>query len=324
MKVYNFCPITYFDFEEDHILFIENSTIVKGNLAFEELPLKEKVPNEIGGIQMKQVLNSFNIIGPTESETEPPPNGLLPHQHLSFNEYLGILWLIKDNSVSTEFGCAISSGGFVSTSHIIEQNTNAAGEYETVRFTIAEIEWLKSTYKIFGKLFSVNISDLNEISSMMDQATGQFYRLIDEAETSRLTRSWNAISRARMTFILNKKIADYVQALESLFSTNGAEISFRIQCYVPLFLGMDSVGSLKVASLLKLAYDVRSKHAHGDVLSKKSSAFKYGLKNISREVDTILRQIIIKIISMEGSEDLKIFTDQQYANDYFLNKIFAR
>ena len=114
---------------------------------------------------------------------------------------------------------------------------------------------------------------------------------------NRLQRAWMFLRSARTENFLPIKISFYMSLLEALFLSQGTEISHKLGERTALFLGGDTESKIKNYDIIKSAYDIRSKFMHGDILKKTNES----LINISTNVDSLIRKILIKAINEESN-----------------------
>lgn len=93
-------------------------------------------------------------------------------------------------------------------------------------------------------------------------------RFFMEKGYCRSGRALQFIDNARVSTNTGFKVAHYISAFESLFSTNFAELSHKLSERVAFFLGSHGHSKKEVFQNIKVAYGIRSKLVHGDNLSK--------------------------------------------------------
>ncbi|WP_438969548.1 hypothetical protein [Nonlabens sp.] len=135
---------------------------------------------------------------------------------------------------------------------------------------------------------------------------------------SRIGRFSFFVKYARESRNLGHKILNYCSALETLFSTDNTEISHKIGERIAYFLSKEFT-KLDTYKIIKKAYTVRSKLTHGANIDNKLIE---ELPDISKEIDTILRTIMNKIITDEKL--ISVFeSNNQLLNNYFNELLFA-
>ena len=134
---------------------------------------------------------------------------------------------------------------------------------------------------------------------------------------SRVGRALMFIKHGREARNLAYKITNYCSALETIFTTDSAELSHKLAERVAFFL-QDEKQKIDVFNLVKSAYSIRSKLTHGDTL-KPTQIDK--IPNISIQTDELLRIVINKILN--DSILLKVIDGtNQEIDDYFNGLIF--
>lgn len=87
---------------------------------------------------------------------------------------------------------------------------------------------------------------------------------------SRYGRAYSFIKSARVTIDPAMKIAHYCSALESLFSTDNSELTYKLSERVSLFMKDMGYEPMDVFSDMKHYYSIRSAVTHGDSIKGKS------------------------------------------------------
>lgn len=139
-----------------------------------------------------------------------------------------------------------------------------------------------------------------------------------EKNFSRIARSLIFVKQAREARNMAYKISNYCSALETIFSTDTNELTYRLSERLAFFL-QNSFPKLQTFKTLKNAYSIRSRLTHGGILTPKQISEIY---DISSGVDEILRQSIRKILF--NSELREIFDSKDENIDkYFETLIFS-
>jgi hypothetical protein len=117
---------------------------------------------------------------------------------------------------------------------------------------------------------------------------------------------------ARRSSIFPMKIVNYCTALECLFTIGTQEINHKIAERVAVMLGTSSKDKKELYNVVKKAYSIRSKIVHGQYLKGSDDE----LASISKELDNILRQLIV------GNHEV-FSKDDKEAEDFFQDLIFG-
>lgn len=117
---------------------------------------------------------------------------------------------------------------------------------------------------------------------------------------------------ATETFRMETRLVNFSIALESIFSTDNIELSYRISLRVSFLLGNNSAERKEIFENVKGIYNIRSKIVHGSVLRKKE---KDKLLKTVEKLEVYLRASIIKIL--KEPKLISIFKDSSKINDYF-------
>lgn len=105
---------------------------------------------------------------------------------------------------------------------------------------------------------------------------------------------------------IEKRISYVIMGLEALFLENNMEVSYRLRIRVGKFLGNLGLNSHSVSQAINDGYKIRSKYAHGDVLStenRKKYAGRHGsLEILLKTLLDYLRIAVIMNIFMKKSK----------------------
>ncbi len=82
--------------------------------------------------------------------------------------------------------------------------------------------------------------------------------------------------------------------LEVLFSTDASELVYKLSERIAFFLGEETSSRRRIFDIIRNTYKIRSKVVHGDSVATKDLE---KARDTSHEVDQIIRQIGIKILS---------------------------
>ncbi|AMK79233.1 MULTISPECIES: HEPN domain-containing protein [Methylomonas] len=187
-------------------------------------------------------------------------------------------WILKDHCMECDAAYLIKDWSQkdreYSNNFLAQRTLLANGEIEPIMFSIEELNnWRDLNHKIEERLHAEN--------------SGEFDFFM-EKEYLRSARALHFIHSATTSRNLAFRIAHYCSALETLFSTDAAELSHKLSERTAFFLGSFGHDKAKVFKEIKAAYGVRSKLTHGDSINKKTIE---QLPHISKTLDEYLRQI---------------------------------
>ncbi len=128
-------------------------------------------------------------------------------------------------------------------------------------------------------------------------------RFMMEKGYKRTGRAMQFVVAARRAQDLAFKIANYCSAFETLFTTDATELAHKLSERVAFFLGERGDNRRRVFTMVKNAYNIRSKLVHGDTLKQNQIN---ALSALSTECDKALRRILWEIFH---SDDLKKIFD---------------
>lgn len=206
------------------------------------------------------------------------------------DDFLKNMWIFKDNCVMCDqaflIDVPIENQAKASSIVLVYSHTLANGEHLNVTFNELEFnEIIKLHDDIENYFHSKNSSSLN---------------FMLEKGFSRLSRALIFIKQAREARNLAYKISNYCSALESILSTDDAEISHKISERCAFLLSKKRL-KIETYKKIKTAYNVRSKLTHGATLDNKTLN---QLFQISFDIDDILRDLILLIIKDKNLLDI--------------------
>lgn len=233
------------------------------------------------------------------------------------------LWFIKDNSI-TNVNCFIQNINKPDKVAVNQRGmliSDAKGNYQQQNFNNNEL--LKLRYFV-NQYFKIQpSSEIGLKNSQRSGQNGEFIRgienFIPHNKMNRIFRSFHFITNARINSFLPMKISSYVAAMECLFANKGggSEISHQVSERIALFLGNSIIEKKQLYDAIKLAYNIRSRYLHGDVLSNKESSFDY-LTDVSTQCDNIARDVFSKVF-----QNVELFlSDDNVLKAYFKDLIF--
>jgi len=193
--------------------------------------------------------------------------------------------------------------------------SNSLGEYPVESFDLQE---LKTATRIHDRF--LQIKSPKSISASVVSPKNRFYdspiHSTNYNEFNRIERAMLFLESARHTTFPLSKISSYMSMLECLFSTGDTEVSHKVSERVALYIGKNSNDRYKIFKTIKHAYTLRSRFVHGDAVDKKHS-LQSQLKEISKEIDGLLRTIFTKVILEDSvmfllkTQDLKARLEAQ-------------
>lgn len=222
---------------------------------------------------------------------------------------LHCLWLIRDHSVFPGTGFVQKRLGeniLVYSNYLANNWTDASGQRSTTIFGPDELRQAGD--------FMRNSLHLAKHDFRLDPDSG-FALLGSQRGAKRLARALYFSSVARGQLDLGVKIVNYCTVLESLFSTDSAELSHKVAHRTAVFIGGTTENKIGTFTLVKKAYGTRSKVVHGASLGKDAAQ---QIRVISRELDDLVRKTLNKIFR---SETIRI---QFEASDEDMERYFLR
>jgi len=284
---------------------ITNDPAVKAQL------LTAEFAKYAGFIELSHLQNASNVVFGQFSEADM--HGLTPDRFLLviliwIEGLFESAWLVKDHAMHCEgaYLKARKEGkrGW-SSNFLMAGTTLADGQVTETNISLDELRlWSERQEQVW--------SYLAETDSMNT-------RFMMEKGYTRSGRALRFVSAARSARDLAFKIAQFCSALETLFSTDTAELSHKLSERAAFFLGPRGYDRLTVFRRVKKAYTVRSKLVHGDTLSPRQIE---ELPSIAVELDGYLRTILNAIF--ESDELKKIFdVHNEAVDEYFTQLLFA-
>ncbi len=157
------------------------------------------------------------------------------------------------------------------------------------------------------------------VEEYLSDADSSPSRFMLEKGYKRSGRAMQFVVAARRAQDLAFKITNYCSAFETLFTTDATELAHKLSERVAFFLGERGDDRRKVFTLVKNAYNVRSKLVHGDTLKQNQVD---ALPALSTACDNALRKILGEIFH---SDDLKKIFDahSDAIEEYFATLILG-
>lgn len=232
--------------------------------------------------------------------------------------FLDALWFVRDNAVNFELGFVdVLPPNAPSETHsnfLARVVRFADGRGERVKFTRAELREARELFRdvIFPAM--ANTEHGAEESSPLIEAP----KIAARSGVPRITRALYFLMLARSLSDPGLRIALYCSLLESLFSTDSAEITHKISHRIAIFLGTTVEERRAVFGMVKKAYTVRSKVIHGDVLGKDSVR---DIHSTAVETDDFVRRILRKIVRSEALSEV-FAAKKERLDEFFLHESF--
>jgi hypothetical protein len=267
-----------------------------------------------GVIEVSHLQSESNLLFgefDTDDFKDLPPDGILLVILSWIDGLLENAWLIKEHAMACD-------AAFLRVE-------TASGVSWSSNFLAARPSF-SNGYSINETDVEMSAKDLKEWSQIDDLVNGYLYekgslssKFMMEKGYSRSGRAMRFVAAARRSLDLAFKIANYCSALETLFTTDSAELAHKLSERVAFFLGERGYSRRVVFTIVKDAYGVRSKLVHGDTLKPIQIE---GLPALSSQCDGYLREILREIFS---SQKLKnTFDSQNQAiEEYFADLILG-
>ncbi|GEM_PF-5314147 len=240
---------------------------------------------------------------------------------LVFGKLFTVLWLIKDNAIFNSKALGFTENyEYAGTDSRNLMISKADGTYDSTNFTADEFAkgWERALL-LQKHLTSNETGQPAQNGNTMRSAL----ETIEYISLNKMDRCIRYITFARTTSFLLSKISWYIVALESLFSNEDTDISFKLRYRVALFLGGTNSEKSDTVKLINKGYDLRSKYLHGSAFpknNKKLNDLEYQ-KDISVGLDNLLRRIIITLISDDAK--MEIINNIEKFNQFFHNQFLG-
>ena len=226
---------------------------------------------------------------------------------LWIDDILKNLWLLKDNCILTDTAYLISNtdtnveASSVKLGYVLTSSNN---QFNKTSFTEVEIEEFKLLH--------------NKIETYLHAKKSGSTQFMLEKNFSRFSRSLLFVKQAREARNLAYKISNYCSSLETLFSTDSNELSHKLSERIAFCL-KNELNLLDTFKTIKIAYGIRSRLTHGDVLSAKQID---QLESLSIKIDNILRLLLNKILSETSLFEIIESKKNEAIDNYFEELIF--
>jgi hypothetical protein len=221
------------------------------------------------------------------------------------------LWVVKDNAVNCEIGFlehdARDQGLTHASNFIAALFTNARGLKDEVDFRLTEI---RQAREYFWNFFLPGMSVLQvDRSIALNLPLKPRSTVVSAKGVPRLTRFLYFLAAARGANDLGVKVSLYMTCLEIMFSTESSELTHRLSERVAFFLRREPTDRFEVYKALRRAYDIRSKVVHGSVMSEQKQR---GLNDVAGEIDELLRELVLRMITDEASRKVLDLSDTDF------------
>lgn len=277
--------------------------------------LESNLFNGTVGFHSIDEFNNAVYVYVTGDLTQLRLNNLKKHKDFDFTFYflrevqafVNDLWLIKDNSVYVRDGFLTLydddiEKGITYKASLSAVNSTSQSEVKPIIFTNTELEL---TIKEFQQSPFPSIDEFNQGGKHPEPG---YYK----KDSSRESRADYFIKGARGGSNLASKIVSYCTALECLFTTGNSEVNHKIAERVAVLLSNNPESRKEHFSIVKKAYDIRSRIIHGSYIKEKDEM----LIHLSEQLDTILRQILSSRSDVFSLSDFDM-------DEYFINKIMG-
>ena len=291
-------------------LKISNSNSVANGL------ITKSLSDKIGQLETNRILCGDPFLYakaefPVVETSEKTQLSLLFTYLVHAQQFVTMLWLVKDNSVNFELGflqyphTKAPVGVQVSSNHLSAIFTKADGNRSQVAFSTKE---LKEAIKYYNLFYGWQALDILAPGSP----------LVPSGDINRMSRALYFLQAARATWHLPEKVAYYCTCFEALVSTSPTELAHQVAERVATLIGKDTSDSLEVYRNLKRAYATRSKLVHGGKLTDGNQRYLADSTNC----DDCLRRLLHLLIADEEVRSA-IEQNPEQVNRFFLEKIFG-
>lgn len=276
--------------------------------------VKKMIPSEaiksLGTLEYNVLINSQTFI----YSHAILPDHMNPEEYLVdrlffVQSFLSSVWLKIDNNINYELGFVF---------YKINKMLGVSSNFLTISCTSANLEHNKTL---------LSRESLKEIRSLYREKFHYIENSYSYKKETQLLKSASRFSMAlfhiqgaRQESDLTIKISNYCSALESLFSTNQAELAHQLSERLAFFISNNPEDRLINYKKSKKSYAIRSKGVHGSYIKENQIQ---EAKKLSIFCDSSLRIILNKIL--KDDELQTIFSSNNEAIDaYMLDLIFGK
>ncbi|OED32520.1 hypothetical protein BHE17_08725 [Planococcus maritimus] len=275
---------------------------------------------ELGSMQVKEINSSVCFF--TSATLEEKDLSFFERKFIDYiATFIDALWLVKDNSVSSDFELCKFGYGKSHFTRRVFIHSDSHCDYKDMDFSKDEIEEAVKWFDLMVKPKNVDSAKIahSETSSVPDGIINMD-KGFPYATTNRFQRALRFVSVARKQTELQPRITYYISALESLLSTSDSALTMQVSDRGARILGEDYDEKVKIKKIISIAYSFRSKYIHGAVSTersmKKSLKFLGSVEELSEEMDDILRRLIkvyltdLSHVPLLSDEDFSIWIDE--------------
>lgn len=224
--------------------------------------------------------------------------------------FLTCLWLVKDNSITSEVGFLhmyekYPEEGIFTSNVIPNLPSTSDGEFKNTEFDADELTQAIKYYNEF---------EFNPKSSQADIITQLENPLIKGS--NRIDRAFYFLGNARNTTALPIKSLNYCSLLECLFTNDSGEISHKVSERFALYIGNDFEARKALFKLSKELYKIRSKATHGQPVGAQPDH----MRRLLIEIDNRVRNILLTSINKETRSEVFEMQNERFDN-WFLDLV---
>lgn len=217
------------------------------------------------------------------------------------------LWHVKDHSVNFDLGFGslrdIHGRVAVTSSPLMIQYSNSGGELHPTSWSHDELKEARRFHQEHLRSLIIE-NPVPELEKLAEN--GPLHsRLVKGAP--RQLRFYYILSGARSETDLGVRIAQFIQAMEILFSTTKGELTYRLCLRIALLLEEEPDEQRRVFKIMKDAYSVRSTVVHGSPLQPK---IMRALPELSADLESLVRQIGRRLMNDSSFYELFNLNDQ--------------
>ena len=267
-----------------------------------------------GALEAEQILNGNPFVYsiaeyPVEDASHEKQLSVL-YAHLArAQEFINILWLIKDNSVNFELGFLQypyrKDPARISSYFVSSLFSSADGTRSEVIFDKTELATAISMF--------INLYGEEDEETLLSSPT-----LVPTGGIDRVSRSFYFLQGARLMGFLPEKIAYYCTCFETLVSTSATELTHQVSERVAILIAKKPSESVKIYRNIKRAYDTRSKFVHGGQLNAEETRYTTDSQNC----DSYLRRLFHTLINNPDIRNA-IGQNPEKVNQFFLGRLFG-
>lgn len=295
-------------------IHIGNDMLISDNNKFIRKYFLDNIIYAIGRIEYDDLQKGSFVYAIKEfDEDKIDTLNLLNNYLILMQLFFNTMWLRKDNSVNIEMGYIWETTPPYETSSNSRTPyfSNSEGETSETIFTKKEI---KEICKIMQKKLSIDGSSFEEWG-LLEERPG---RMEPTKNNNRLELSFFLLQIARSISYIPAKIAGYCSIFETLLTIDSAEISHKISERTAMLIG-DPSERMGIYNAVKKAYSIRSNYIHGELPSKGEQYFK----DISKECDSILRRLLLKILGNKELQGLLVDSNNEKLNEWFIQLVLS-